>query len=44
VVSPCSGHGGKFAPLIGEMAANLATGRDQVPEIFRVFGHHLHHE
>lgn len=44
VVSPCSGHGGKFAPLIGEMAADLATGRDQVPEIFRVFGHHLHHQ
>ncbi|MHA7282551.1 N-methyl-L-tryptophan oxidase [Arthrobacter sp. TMS2-4] len=42
VVSPCSGHGGKFAPLIGEMAANLVTGRGQVPEIFRVFGRHLH--
>lgn len=26
VVSPCSGHGGKFAPLIGDMAADLATG------------------
>ena len=41
VVSPCSGHGGKFAPLIGEMAADLATGRGQVPEIFRVFGRDL---
>ena len=41
VVSPCSGHGGKFAPLIGEMAADLATGRGQVPGIFRVFGRNL---
>ncbi|MFF0990802.1 FAD-dependent oxidoreductase [Kocuria nitroreducens] len=41
VVSPCSGHGGKFAPLIGEMAADLATGRAGVPEIFRVFNRDL---
>jgi sarcosine oxidase len=27
VASPCSGHGAKFAPLIGEMAADLALGR-----------------
>ncbi|MEU5347677.1 MULTISPECIES: FAD-dependent oxidoreductase [unclassified Streptomyces] len=27
VVSPCSGHGAKFAPLIGAMAADLALGR-----------------
>ncbi|MET9800397.1 FAD-dependent oxidoreductase [Streptomyces sp. NPDC006368] len=27
VVSPCSGHGAKFAPLIGEMAADLILGR-----------------
>jgi sarcosine oxidase len=26
VVSPCSGHGAKFAPLIGVMAAELALG------------------
>ena len=25
VVSPCSGHGFKFAPLIGEIVAELAT-------------------
>lgn len=25
LVSPCSGHGAKFAPLIGEMAADLAS-------------------
>jgi sarcosine oxidase len=29
--SPCSGHGAKFAPLIGRMAADLATG-DTGPE------------
>lgn len=27
IVSPCSGHGAKFTPLIGAMAAGLATGR-----------------
>ncbi|HKV73418.1 MAG TPA: N-methyl-L-tryptophan oxidase [Gemmatimonadales bacterium] len=26
VVSPCSGHGFKFAPVIGEIAADLVTG------------------
>jgi glycine/D-amino acid oxidase-like deaminating enzyme len=26
VVSPCSGHGFKFAPIIGRMAADLAEG------------------
>ncbi len=26
VVSPCSGHGAKFAPLVGAMAADLALG------------------
>ena len=26
VVSPCSGHGAKFAPLTGEIAADLACG------------------
>lgn len=35
VVSPCSGHGAKFAPLIGSMAARLATGRAEVPDRFR---------
>ncbi|HKG50116.1 MAG TPA: FAD-dependent oxidoreductase [Actinomycetales bacterium] len=29
--SPCSGHGAKFAPLIGRMAVDLATG-DAAPE------------
>lgn len=31
VASPCSGHGFKFAPLIGEMLADIATG--EVPSI-----------
>lgn len=26
VVSPCSGHGAKFAPTVGRLAADLATG------------------
>ncbi|MGO1545588.1 MAG: FAD-dependent oxidoreductase [Gulosibacter sp.] len=36
VVSACSGHGGKFAPLLGEFAADLATGAGTVPSEFRV--------
>lgn len=35
IVSPCSGHGAKFAPLIGELAAGLATGAADVPARFR---------
>lgn len=26
LVSPCSGHGAKFAPLVGQLAAQVATG------------------
>ena len=26
VASPCSGHGAKFAPLLGEIIADLAAG------------------
>ncbi|OIJ68161.1 FAD-dependent oxidoreductase [Streptomyces mangrovisoli] len=36
VVSPCSGHGAKFAPLIGAMAADLATGRATAEPRFRL--------
>jgi sarcosine oxidase len=36
VVSPCSGHGAKFAPLIGDMAADVATGGGRVPDRFTV--------
>jgi len=36
VLSPCSGHGAKFAPLIGQLAADLATGAGPVPDQFRL--------
>ncbi len=44
VVSACSGHGAKFAPLIGDFAADAATGTDGVPQqfsaaSFQVTGH-----
>ena len=35
ILSPCSGHGAKFAPLIGQWAAGLATGAADVPARFR---------
>lgn len=35
VASPCSGHGFKFAPLIGEMLADLATDRSAPCDISR---------
>ena len=38
VVSPCSGHGAKFAPLLGNIAADVATGVGSAPTRFRV-GH-----
>jgi sarcosine oxidase len=34
IVSPCSGHGAKFAPLIGRLAAGAALGRPGVPSRF----------
>lgn len=36
ILSPCSGHGAKFAPLIGQLAADLATGAGSVPDQFRL--------
>jgi sarcosine oxidase len=39
VCSPCSGHGAKFAPLIGELVADLVTGAGGVPERFRLATH-----
>ena len=36
VVSPCSGHGAKFAPLIGEVAANVASGTGTAPDFLRL--------
>lgn len=38
VVSPCSGHGAKFAPVLGEVAADVALGTGSVPDRFRVGG------
>lgn len=44
VCSPCSGHGAKFAPLIGELTADLATNAATgtaagIPERFRLASH-----
>lgn len=39
VSSPCSGHGAKFAPLIGELNARLAFGEGEVPDRFRLASH-----
>ncbi|MFJ7062567.1 FAD-dependent oxidoreductase [Streptomyces microflavus] len=39
VCSPCSGHGAKFGPLIGELAVDLVTGADILPERFRPASH-----
>jgi sarcosine oxidase len=39
VCSPCSGHGAKFAPLVGEYVADLVTGVGDVPDRFRLATH-----
>jgi monomeric sarcosine oxidase len=41
ICSPCSGHGAKFAPLIGELTADLVTspGSAEIPERFRLASH-----
>ncbi len=39
VCSPCSGHGAKFAPLIGEVVMGLVTGDRPVPDRFRLQAH-----
>lgn len=36
IVSPCSGHGAKFTPLVGALAADLATGRAEPEPRFRL--------
>src|SRR5262249_2154022 len=36
LVPACSGHGVKFAPLIGDIAADVATGSAAAPAPFRV--------
>ncbi|MBV9594473.1 MAG: FAD-dependent oxidoreductase [Actinobacteria bacterium] len=39
ISSPCSGHGAKFAPLIGEFNARLALGEGGVPSRFTAAHH-----
>jgi sarcosine oxidase len=41
VCSPCSGHGAKFTPLIGEAAADLADGHPPIHERFTLAGHNV---
>jgi monomeric sarcosine oxidase len=42
VASPCSGHGAKFAPLLGEVIADLAAGKPSPDPRFTLI-HHLSH-
>lgn len=39
VCSACSGHGAKFAPLIGELVTAMVRGEDGVPDRFRLAAH-----
>jgi sarcosine oxidase len=39
VCSPCSGHGAKFAPLVGEIAADLACGGESPDRRFTLTAH-----
>jgi monomeric sarcosine oxidase len=39
VASPCSGHGAKFAPLLGEIIADLATGKPAPDARFTLAAH-----
>jgi len=39
VCSPCSGHGAKFAPLVGEIAADLACGGASPDRRFTLAAH-----
>jgi len=39
IASPCSGHGAKFAPLTGEIIADLATGRGSPDPRFTLAAH-----
>ncbi|GAA4753538.1 N-methyl-L-tryptophan oxidase [Amnibacterium soli] len=38
IASPCSGHGAKFAPVLGDLIADVATG-GSAPERFRLTAH-----
>ncbi|MGH3166809.1 MAG: N-methyl-L-tryptophan oxidase [Trebonia sp.] len=39
VASPCSGHGAKFAPLLGEIIADLAAGKPARDQRFTLAAH-----
>jgi sarcosine oxidase len=39
VASPCSGHGAKFAPLLGEVIADLAAGKPAPDKRFTIAAH-----
>jgi sarcosine oxidase len=39
LLSACSGHGAKFAPLLGELATDLLLGTGAVPDAFRLAHH-----
>ena len=39
VASPCSGHGAKFAPLLGEIIADLAAGKPPPDPRFTLAAH-----
>ncbi len=39
IASPCSGHGAKFAPLLGEIIADLAAGRPSPDPRFTLAAH-----
>jgi len=39
VASPCSGHGAKFAPLVGEIIADLAAGGTTADPRFTLAAH-----
>ncbi len=41
VASPCSGHGAKFAPVIGEILADLASGKPSPDTRFTLAAHRL---
>ena len=41
VASPCSGHGAKFAPLLGEIIADLATGKPAPEPRFTIAAHRM---
>ena len=43
VASPCSGHGAKFAPLLGEIIADLAAGKPAPDPRFTLAGHGVTH-